>query len=108
MTKAAEVLPNFDDIIRKQLEQVFPIKVSVDDNHGYFTFDERFPPFEGTKVRFNSASYDDVSNHMSFSYDVVENPKNIPEKLVDLQQVLFRIVLHIYEIESRLLLNKSV
>ena len=98
---------NFDEIMKKNLENMFPLQVKTDNGFGSLLFDERHPQLNGLHVKFNSCSYDDVSNHLSFGYDVLSNPNNIETNSIDFKQIMFRIAQTIYELECMLVLQEQ-
>lgn len=98
----------FDYNVKRVVETHFPLDVTVDENHGtgYFRVNSKFPEYAGTLFRFKNASYDDVANHMSFSYEVLDNPKNADIHSNVFRDLLFHVLQTIYKIESAYLLSQ--
>lgn len=99
----------FDYAVKAVVERNFPLEVVVDETNktGYFKINEKYPLLEGTIFRFVRAFYDDVSNHMSFQFEVLSNPKNIPEDHPNLRQLLFHVLQVIYKLECEYILSKE-
>lgn len=99
----------FDYEVKKIIEQNFPIEVIVDENHktGYFKITSAYPDMAETVFRFKNASYDDVSNHLSFSYEILANPKNIDQNHPILKNILFQVIQVIYQLECQYLLKRK-
>lgn len=99
----------FDYAVKSVVEQNFPLEVVVDETNkvGYFKVNESWPPFTGTVFKFVNAYYDDVSNHMSFNYQILSNPRQINEHDQTFQGLLFNVLQLIYQIECQYILNKE-
>lgn len=98
----------FDYQVKEIIERSFPLEVIVDENNktGYFKITEKFPGMAGTVFRYQNAAYDDVSNHLSFGYEILSNPKGINDQSPEFRNLLFHVLQVIFEIESKYLLSK--
>ena len=100
---------DFDLEVKKIIEANFPLEVVVDETNktGYFRVTSAFSPFAGTVFRFQNASYDDVSNHLSFAYEILSNPKNVDQNSPGLRDLMFKTLQVIFQFESQWILKNS-
>jgi hypothetical protein len=100
---------DLDEIIKEHVESLYPIDVIIDkeNSRGLFKFNSSFPPFQGTVIKFGSAYFDEMSNNLSFAFDIIENPKNISRENRDLLSILFNVISFIFKLECEKLLQKK-
>jgi len=99
----------FDYNVKRVVETNFPLEVTVDENHstGYFKITSAFPQYAGVIFRYQNASYDEVANHISFSYEILVNDKNADIGAKPFKDLLFNVLQVIYQVECNYLLHKG-
>lgn len=100
---------NFDDVIIPAIEELFPVKLTIDRtlDEAYFYFDERFPQMVGTKIKYKGAYFNEEDQQLSIAYDFVVNPHDINPADRSVQMLLFRVISTIFQMECELINQKK-